>query len=40
MAQGCQKEFCYTNILYIGIIWGQQKRKVVLSKIVPEDILK
>jgi hypothetical protein len=41
-----QKVFCYTYFLYIGIIWGYKKvnklsaEKVVLSKIVPEEILK
>jgi hypothetical protein len=45
MAPECQKVFCYTYFLYIGIIWGYKKvnklsAEIVLSKIVPEEILK
>ena len=47
MASGGQKVFCYTHFLYISILWGHKKvnklsseKKVLLSKIVPEEILK
>ena len=32
MAQGCQKVFCFTQFLYIGIIWEYKKGQQVIFR--------